>query len=476
MLERVVIGGTRLGRRLARPLADWPGHLDVITADARTAEDLREEGLPATVADLTDPEILARVVPAPDIVVIAADVAVDVDVVIGAARRAFVDAHLCVIYEQPAPRFDPRVDQVIDTASLAAQDLVTRIVDPGFERTLDLLRTLEALDDPVAVVMHDNPDPDAIGAAVGMVALADAVGTTAVPAFTGDISHQQNRAFVTALALELEELEEPFPMDAYGGIVLVDHAHPGVNDSLDPDTPIDVIVDHHPSREEAEATFVDRRHIAGSTSTLVAHHLMLTGIEFDSTLATALWYGIQVDTAGFRRGVSELDFIVASHLRETVDAEVLRTIEDPRMTAETLDILAASVANRIVRDGVVVSDIGRTTDRDALAQAADYLLTMEGARTVCVLGNRDGMIFASARTRDHTLDLGDAMRLAYGRIGSAGGHEDMAGAQIPTGVLGLESVDDEEHRRVIVERFFEGVEMAGRPLPSGYVEDGDLAD
>lgn len=106
--------------------------------------------------------------------------------------------------------------------------------------------------------------------------------------------------------------------------------------------------------------------------------------------------------------------------------------------------------------------MGQLSDRDALAQAADRLLTLEDISTTVVYGIRDGTIFVSARSRGTDIDLGELLRDAFGPIGSAGGHADMAGAQITLGVL--DAVDErEESLREIVEavvrdRFLEALD------------------
>jgi len=86
-------------------------------------------------------------------------------------------------------------------------------------------------------------------------------------------------------------------------------------------------------------------------------------------------------------------------------------------------------------------------------------------------------VFVSARARATDIDLGETMRAAFGQIGSAGGHADMAGAQIPLGLLG--EVEDEEEAslttvvsEVVTERFFETVRST--PETDGsYAHDGE---
>lgn len=106
------------------------------------------------------------------------------------------------------------------------------------------------------------------------------------------------------------------------------------------------------------------------------------------------------------------------------------------MSPETLDVLGEAIKNRDIVGSYLFSNVGFTPEKDALAQAADYLLQLEGVSTVLVYAVTDGEVQISARNKDIRLNIGDAMKEAYGEIGSAGGHSQMAGAQIPADVFG----------------------------------------
>ncbi|WP_370518673.1 bifunctional oligoribonuclease/PAP phosphatase NrnA [Natronomonas sp. CBA1123] len=116
------------------------------------------------------------------------------------------------------------------------------------------------------------------------------------------------------------------------------------------------------------------------------------------------------------------------------------------------------MVNRRRQKDVLTTCVGELADRDALPQAADKLLEMNGVSTTLVFGYTDEMVFVSARSRDDDIDLGEVLRNAFGQIGSAGGHAEMAGAQIPVGML-LEETDEADRGEVIEEtiseRFFE---------------------
>jgi nanoRNase/pAp phosphatase (c-di-AMP/oligoRNAs hydrolase) len=322
---------------------------------------------------------------------------------------------------------------------------------------------------PLAVVAHDNPDPDAIASAIGLCQIARTVGLEAVPCYFGEISHQENRALVNLLDLELHNLEDPAAIEEYGSIALVDHSRPGVNDQLPEEIDIDIVVDHHPPTGPVEARFVDLRAGVGATSTLISKYFHQLGMAPEADIAGALLYGIRIDTKEFTREVSTADFEAAATLITQADIETLQKVESPSVSADVLKLIAAAIRNRTTRGSTLTTCVGRLSDRDALAQAAEQLLTMDGITTTLVYGFADGTVYLSGRARGADLDLGEILRDAFGQIGSAGGHADMAGAQLPLGILGnTEDADTESLSRIISDviddRFFEALEEASDPL------------
>ena len=337
------------------------------------------------------------------------------------------------------------------------------------------MRVLHNVESPLAVFAHDNPDPDAIASALALARIAQRAGIETTACYFGEISHQENRALVNLLDLELQTFDSPEELPSFGSIALVDHSRPGINDQLPPETDIDIVIDHHPPRAPVEASFVDMRSDVGSTSTLLVEYLRKLGIDPPPELATALLFGIQVDTDDFSREVATNDFEAAASLVPSVDTATLERIESPRVSVETMEILASAIVNQDIRDGVLSSYVGTISDRDALAQAADQLLTMEGVSITLIFGTMDDTVFASARARGTELDLGEALREAFDQIGSAGGHANMAGAQIPVGVLIDEGEADTAIRDVISERFFETVGVGTDAAPAAvYAKDTHL--
>jgi nanoRNase/pAp phosphatase (c-di-AMP/oligoRNAs hydrolase) len=463
MVRRLVLGCGHAGEVVLGVVSTWGGELWAVVPDDR-AVDGTAGATTVVHGDPADPETYPETA---ETVLVLGD---DADANLAAARRAreaFPDALFVACTGRDGDRsdFEPFADRVIDTNQVVSERVLDSATGDAAERTRRLLDVLRGIDGRLAVVTHDNPDPDAIASAVALVDIARSVGTEAEPCYYGGISHQENRALVNLLELDLRHLDGSADgeIEAYAGVALVDHSRPDVNDGLDPETPIDVVIDHHPPRAPVKAEFVDLRSAVGATSTLLTEYLQRLGVDPNREIATALLYGIRVDTRDFTRGAVNSDFEAAAFLSQYADPSVLERVKSPQMSPDVLATLAAAIRNREVRGDVLTSSIGPIRDRDALAQAADKLLGMEGVCVSVVYGFLDETVYLSARSRGAGIDLGEVLRDALGPIGSAGGHADMAGAQIPLGILG--TVDEESPESlsdivdgVITERIFEVLE------------------
>ena len=303
------------------------------------------------------------------------------------------------------------------------------------------IRRLLAARDEVSVLMHPNPDPDAMASAMAVRTLAESVDTDATMQYTGQIRHQENRAFETVLDLDFERVEDASEL-ASKDVVLVDHNTPrGFSgaDSVDPFA----VVDHHPG-DGTGSEFTDVRTDNGACATICAEYFEKLGWDpmdpddeggpeqLPTGLATGLIYGIQSDTKHLTKGCSAAEFRAASYLYEGVDEDMLDRIANPEVDAEVLEVKARAITNREVRNAFAFANVCEVNNADAIPQAADELLRLEGVTAVVVAGEKDGTVHLSGRSRDDRVHMGRTLRAAVDDIpmAEAGGHARMGGGQI----------------------------------------------
>lgn len=302
--------------------------------------------------------------------------------------------------------------------------------------------------DEVAVLLHPDPDADAMAAGVGVAQVADWVGTETTIQYSGEIRRQENRAFRTVLDVELECIDHVTDLAAEA-VVLVDHNEPRGFTGADGVLPT-AIVDHHPGDGSGEA-FTDVRTDYGAAASIVAEYFQNLGAtpvppdRHDSEvsdpalptwIATGLLYGILSDTNRLTRGASDEDFAAAGYLSPGVDEDLLSRIADPDVSTETLEVKARAIAGRDIRGSYAVSDVGSVSNGDTIPEAADELVGLEGVSAVVVVGDKDGTIHLSGRSRDDRVHMGRALDAAVGDIenASAGGHARMGGGRVPPAV------------------------------------------
>ncbi|WP_078429571.1 DHH family phosphoesterase [Alkalihalobacterium alkalinitrilicum] len=266
----------------------------------------------------------------------------------------------------------------------------------------------------VIVMGHKNPDMDAIGAAIGVLKIAEVNGKEGYIVLDREDIHSD----VKKLMEEIERHdnlwshfitpEEAVEMATDQTLLVVVDTHrpslvvePNLLDRVDRV----VVLDHHRRGEEfvKDPVLVYMEPYASSTAELVTELLEYQPkkLKMDILEATALLAGIIVDTKSFAVRTGSRTFDAASFLRRN-GAD---TILVQRLLKEDLDQYVKR--SKLVESAIIYQDeiaISKADDDDVynqvlIAQAADTLLTMDGIAASFVISTRqDGRIGISARS------------------------------------------------------------------------------
>lgn len=303
------------------------------------------------------------------------------------------------------------------------------------------------------IVLQSFPDPDALSAGLAHQLIAAKYGIDCDIAYDGRISHHENIALVELLQLRLLRVSEHEALAPYRGSIFVDTqgTTSGLTERLrKAGVPVLAIVDHHEPQGILEAAFTDIRTDSNATATIYTEYIEqgLLPLEHSNPdhgrLATALMHGIRSETGSLVRAARE-DFQAAAYLAEFVDQETLAAILLNKRSRNTMDVIQAALAARILRDNYSVAGVGylRYEDRDAIPQAADFLLTEENVHTAIAYGMviEDGreMLVGSLRTKKATLNPDSFLKEALGGPEAGryygGGRREAGGFEIAIGFL-----------------------------------------
>lgn len=439
MVRYALFGCGSTGYNILEELLKDTSEILIFDRDRKRVEDLRVQKHNAMVRDLKSPDLLADIPPFSIALVLANDRDANIAAV-RTIRQKQHDAYIIARAVDPVSiklLKDAGADLVVYPQQVVAQEVIEHVRKfQSARKARELYELLAGKEGTLGIVTHSNPDPDAISSAMALSAIAQEASGKKLSTrilYSGDIGHQENRAFVNLLDIKMEK-NTGAVLKECNYLALVDASAPGINNDLEKETPLTAIIDHHQNGGEEKvgmAEFVDVREEVGATATIMTEYLRELAIPISKKVATALYYGIRADTRDFRRGVTPSDLIHAAFLIPFTDAELMDKITSPALSQETMDILGSAIRNRKIRSGYLFSNVGYIRNRDALPQAAELMITLEGVNTALVYGISETTIIVSARNRDIRLHIGKVLHEAYGDIGDAGGHATMAAAAIP---------------------------------------------
>ena len=311
----------------------------------------------------------------------------------------------------------------------------------------------------ITIFCHDNPDPDALASALAMFELFNFHGHESQIVHGGMIEHHQNRAMVKQLEIPVRRLildwEINDVINESDVVIAVDFHRPGANNIIPNGSVPHIIIDHHSVDEPVTADIAMVSSEYSSTSSMVAALLMNSNFEMSPRVATALAFGIKTDTLGFTREFNAVDIRALMWINAWVDKDILRSIELPPRSRDSLESFSEALKNKTHYGGTIIAPVNNLKNRDTLAQIADFLLPTEGVDTVITFGVRRGKVILSVRSNKEGIHVGKILANNFPE-GLAGGHKSLGGGQIPFDVI-IEGFngDVEESESLVMQRVAE---------------------
>lgn len=313
------------------------------------------------------------------------------------------------------------------------------------------------------IVLHDFPDPDTIAAGCAHQLLSAKFNIQTDIIYAGRISHPQNLALVHLLDIPLLKYEGELPQ-TYDAAVFVDNQGTTCTEIVaalaEANVPTLMVVDHHEPQDILAPLFKDVRPVR-ATATIYADYLS-QNLEMDKTneahvmVATALMHGLVSDTSNFIHA-KKVDFEAAAFLSQYADSELLAKILGQARSRQVMETIHKALENRVLVENYSIVGIGylRAEDRDAIPQAADFLLSEANVHTVIIFGivvtkDQAESLVGSMRTTEITISPDEFIKEVLGKDENGrfygGGKTSAGGFEIPVGFLS--GADDDEYQRL----------------------------
>src|SRR6187431_1951196 len=400
---------------LGRKLHD--AHLNVFTGDPRRTDTyLKADITPATcvIVEETAKRSLRRILEA------IRDAGAALVYVIGIGRG---DAHK---HEEELRTIFPEVNY-LPIAELFGQPLLIE-----FSRSLTRLKVQQYQRffndaDRVLILLHNDPDPDAMASGLALRNVLRRTKQTAVIGAQLGATRPENLRMQNLLDIQVEIIMGDQLAD-FDRIAMVDVQPHYFGPEFHR---VDLVIDHHPEQSGYSAVFKDIRPEYGSTSTILTEHLRAVDMDISERTATAMLYAIKSDTLFFQRHANRADIEAFSYLYPLGDATMIRKMEGAEITAERLDYLIKAWQQGRMMEHVFCAFLGEPPREDFIPYVADFYLQLENVQWTVISGVVNDQFVVSVRNLGYSRNAGDFVRRWFAEIGSAGGHRTMAKAVVP---------------------------------------------
>ena len=289
-------------------------------------------------------------------------------------------------------------------------------------------------------------DPDAIASALALRRLISHRVAEVAFARVNEIKRPDNLSMLAYLRVKMPMLT-PEMLKKYDRFAVVD-SQPSHHAEFN-DITFSVVIDHHPlstANNTQEDALIDIRPKYGACSTLLMGYLKTAGIRPGKMLATAMLYGIRVDTHNFTYKTTAADARAFRSLSRLADHEKLNRISRNEFFLPWIKPFSRAI-NSIQSIGsgkfIYFEDVPNS---DLLVLTVDFLMRIHEVRWAAVAGQENGYVVVTLRS-DGIRNVGRLAQKAFGDLGTAGGHQTMARAEIP-----LENIPNSAPEKLIITR------------------------
>ncbi len=296
--------------------------------------------------------------------------------------------------------------------------------------------------DHVLIVI--NADPDAIASAMAVSRLLWRRILNVTISHVNTISRPDNLAMIRLLGVTLLPFTD-LDSELYNKIVIVD-SQPNHNEFMAQLTP-DVIIDHHPETN-VKAPFLDIRPNYGATATILTEYLRAARITPSVKLATGLFHAIKTDTDAFKRQTLIEDVRAFQYLFRYVNIDLARKIEQADLRLDFLKYFKTALETKRLRKGRVFVHLGPVVNPDVCVIIADFFMRIVSVTWSIVAGTCDKKLIVIFRNDGIRKNAGKVAKESFGQFGSAGGHKNMARAEIAMSDL-KDQIDHRDEKKLL---------------------------
>jgi len=280
------------------------------------------------------------------------------------------------------------------------------------------------------IIVHTNPDPDAIASALALEHIIDQrydIETSI--GYSGTIGRAENSAMVRELEVQMKQLSK-ITWSKYDRIALVDTQPGAGNNSLPENIRCNLVFDHHPKRRKMAADFICIQPELGVLATLMIEWLEFLKVDIPSNLATALAYAISSESQNLNREVNRRDIDAYLHVYTKAKLKKLAQIMVPPLPRQYYINVAKTLRKAVTYRNLICANLGDVSAAEIVSEMADFLVRHERISWSFCTGRYRDRLILSLRSTNTKADAGTLVKKLVENPNTVGGHGMSAGGYV----------------------------------------------
>jgi nanoRNase/pAp phosphatase (c-di-AMP/oligoRNAs hydrolase) len=292
-----------------------------------------------------------------------------------------------------------------------------------------LVEILKSAPNNIYIQPHNVPDPDAISSCFGIHYLLKEKGIKSQICYEHSIEKANSLKMLDIFGIDMKLAKNIKNLDCKDYIILID-VQTGNSNITNLIGKKVAVIDHHEYTENKDYLFEDIRPHVGACASIITEYYYENNIQIPTNVATALLYGIMMDTDNLTRCASKIDIKMFYWLYEKANMKFIKELKLNEIERKDLDAYAMALKQVEVYEYLGFASIKNCND-SLLGTISDMVTTISGVTVAISYSIRNDGVKFSIRSGNEKINASNLIKYILEEVGFGGGHTEMAGGFIP---------------------------------------------